>query len=326
MFVLYSRNTIVRAYYDKYVDKKVGATLKEVATALGWFMENGKPNSKYISDAVFGRDPKVQEFKRIGKGRYISTDQYVDGWNAADAERVLEDHLSGRLRVDEMMARDKAQALPKGRARRKGRPGPEDWSALHFWEAVLKALEELGAIDRAHAKLIEDIKAKLAQHKVKGPQMPVGMISGLDLTQATLRSIANRLKWVVDGGGAPARWFLTEQYLALSIEDRKIILAQWDDKSEAVDRPTEPEPEPEPKPELEPIIEEEPVDRPTGNLVAIDNEVVVVHHFEWDGAPFGVLNAHVTVEARLPIEPPAEERLGLFQFIMKLREDLLNLI
>jgi hypothetical protein len=319
MFFLYSRNTIVRAYYDKYVDKKVGATLKEVAAALGWFKDNGEPNTKFISDAVFQRDPMLEEFKRVGKGRYISTNQYVDGWDSLLAEIALEDHLSGRRRVEEMMAREKAEALPKGRVKRKGRPGPEDWSALHFWDAVLKALEELGAVDRAHAKLIEDIKAKLAEHKVKGPQMPVGMISGLELTQATLRSIAYRLKWVVDGGGDPARWFLTEKYLALSIEDRKIALAQWDNQGNPVDRPAEPELEP--KPEPEPIIEEEHVTEPD------EGEDLVVHRFAWDGEPFGAPSGtRVIVEAHLPKGPSAQERLGTFQFIMKLREDLLNLI
>jgi hypothetical protein len=294
------RSHVIRAYFDKYVNRRTGATKEEAALALGYTVKN-------ISDAVYHRATStVVEYTEIDASRYISTYEYNPGWDAEAAERALEDHLSGRSRVEGIRGGPKAEKAPKApyRSNRVVRKGAEDWGHLHFWKAVLDALYELTAVTRGGARRVEDIKAKLAEHKVPNLDDRLG---------PTLRTIAYRLGWVADIGGDPNRWFLTPEYLRLSPEERDRALDEWDDAGNRLVL-------------VVPTYEEGLVTRPTDNLVAIDNEVVVTHRFEWDGAPFGALGAHVILEARLPKEPSAQERLGLFQFVMKLREDLLNLI
>lgn len=311
MFILYSRNTVIRAYFDKYVDKKAGATLKEVATGLGY-------STKNISDAVFSRGSTVVEYIRLGPGRYYSTDEHNEGWDPVAAEGVLEDHLSGRHRVEGIEAKTKVEAQLEVqqqqrpyRSRRVARPGAEDWSHLHFWEAVLRALEELVAIHRGGARAVEDIKAKLVEHKV----------TNLDRLGPTLRLVAYRLGWVADIGGDPGRWYLTPEYNRLTVEERAIVLAQWDDQGNPLDRgPVEPVPSPVQGP-VEPTYDEGHVIQPE------EGRVLAVQRFNWSGSPFGTTpDAKVVIEAYLPKEVSAQERLGLFRFIMKVREDLLDLI
>jgi hypothetical protein len=301
-FIPYSRNTVIRAYFDKYVDKKTGATLEEVAAVLGYTTKN-------ISDAVYPRRSEVVGYVPMDKARYHSTNDHRAGWDAAEAERVMEDHISGQHRVDGMESKTEAEKAPTTlyRSRRVARPGAEDWGHLHFWAAVLKALEELVAMHKGGAREVTtEIKPKLAEHKV----------GGLDRVGSTLQLIRSRLGWVDLTGGDPARWYLTAEYLRLSPEEREQTLSQWDDEGKLVGRVL-----------VTPIYEEGAVGPPRDHLVAVDNKVVVVHRFDWDGAPFGAPEGtYVMVEARLPKEMSAQERLGLFSFIMKLREDLLNLI
>jgi hypothetical protein len=303
-FVLYSRNTVIRAYFDKYVNKRKGATLKEVAAALGYTTKN-------ISDAVFQRvTVEVVEYIRIGPSTYRSTSDHVPGWDAAAAERVLEDHLSGVYRIDGVMSRAKADKAPRApyRSSRVTRKGAADWGHLHFWQAILDALYELTAMTRGGARRVEDIKAKLVEHKVPNLDDRLG---------PSLRSIANLLGWVADIGGNPNRWFLTSEYLRLSPEERELALSEWDDAGNRVTLLVAP---------AAPTYEESTV---LGVVVVTPEEgrVLIAHRFEWQGGPFGApQGTEVMLEAHLPKEMSAQERLGLFQFVMKLREDLLNLI
>jgi hypothetical protein len=296
-FVLYSRNTVIRAYFDKYVDKRQGASLKEVADALGYTTKN-------ISDAVFMRGGTIAiGYVRVSKARYRSTREHRDGWVAAEAEVVLEDHLSGRFRVDGMTSRVQAEKAPKApySTRRAARQGAEDWSGLHYWMAVLMALDELGAVLRGHAREVTtEIKPKLAEHKV----------TNLDLVASTLTLIKNRLGWVDVIGGDPARWYLTPEYTRLTPEERDQVLAQWDDDGNRLTPAI-----------IEATYEEGPMAHPE------DGRALVTHRFELNGLPFGTAQGtEVVIEAHLPKEMSAQERLGLFQFMMKVREDLLNLI
>lgn len=302
MFVLYSKKTVIRAYYDKYVSKHHAATLDEAAAALGYTTKN-------ISDAVFQRGG-ILEYIRIGPSQYYSTDEHVPGWDAAAAERVLEDHLSGSYRIDGVQSRAKAEKAHRApyRSGRIARKGAADWSHLHFWKAVVDALYELTAMTKGGGRRVEDIKAKLAEHKVPNLDDRLG---------STLRSISYHLGWVADTGANPNRWYLTPEYINLKPEERELILSEWDDAGNRI----------APAP-VAPAYEDNTI-MVMGIAVVTpeDGKVLIAHRFEWDGLPFGAPEGTgVTVEAHLPKEMSAQERLGLFQFVMKLREDLLNLI
>jgi hypothetical protein len=299
MFVLYSRNTVIRAYFDKYVNKRKGATLKEMAAVLGYTTKN-------ISDAVFPRGSVIVEYIRVGPSTYRPTNDHVPGWDAAAAERVLEDHLSGVYRIDGVMSRAKAEKAPRApyQSARVTRKGAADWSHFHLWKAILDALYELTAVTRGGARRVEDIKAKLIEHKVPNLDDRLG---------PAMRSIAYSLGWVADIGGNPNRWFLTPEYLRLTPEERELVLSEWDDAGNRIAPLV---------PAYEPVVV-------MGVAVVTPEEgrVLIAHRFEWDGLPFGAPEGtEVMLEAHLPKEMSAQERLGLFQFVMKLREDLLNLI
>jgi hypothetical protein len=296
-----AHSSLIRVYYDDYVPRPKGAeaTDEEIAVIpkIGVVADILGMKHRDVSDTA--HRSKGLGFIKVGESKWYSTDVHFEGWDTEKARQALREHLAGRQQVE--LKIKKAPA----RARKAVQLTFEDWSLFHLWEAICLALEELGASGLAERQDVsKKIRPKLEEHGVPDTER-VGAILPL---------IQKRLEWV-DIGGADtwSGWYLTEKYFQTSPLERARILSQWDEKGDPVALP-------------QPIYEEKPIALPTGNLVAIDNEVVVVHHFEWDGAPFGVLNAHVTVEARLPIEPPAEERLGLFQFIMKLREDLLNLI
>lgn len=305
MFVLYSRNTVIRAYFDKYVDKTTGALLKEVAAILGYTTKN-------ISDAVFQRGSVlVVEYIRVTKSRYYSTDEHVPGWDAAAAERVLEDHLSGLYRIDGVESRAKADKAPRApyTSRRAFRPGAEDWSQRHFWRAVLDALYELVALTKGGARRVEDIKAKLAEHKVPNLDDRLG---------PTLRTIANRLGWVTDIGGDPNRWYLTPEYNRLSDDDRAIVLAQIDDEGNPIISAVAVElAEPEAPYGSEPL---------TLALPGRDPVPVGSHRFVIEGEAFGVPGARASIEVDVPLDIPYKEHLALQRFILAVREALLKLV
>jgi hypothetical protein len=306
MFVLYSRNTVIRAYFDKYVDRATGALLKEVAAALGYTTKN-------ISDAVFQRGSVtvVVEYIRMAPSRYHSTDSHVPGWDSEAAERVLEDHLSGLYRIEGVESRAKADKAPRApyRSRRAIRPGAEDWSQYRFWKAVLDALYELVALTKGGARRVEDIKAKLVEHRVPNLDDRLG---------PTLRTIANRLGWVADIGGDPNRWYLTPEYNRLSDEDRATVLAEWNDDGSPVVVATIGPPEPEAPYGAEPS---------SLALPGRDPVLVGSHRYVIDGEAFGLASgARASIEVDVPLDIPYKEHLALQQFILTVREALLKLV
>jgi hypothetical protein len=309
-FVLYSRNTVIRAYFDKYVKKVYGATLKEVADALGYTTKN-------ISDAVFNRGSTVVEYLQIERGRWYSTEDHNDGWDAVRAEQVMEDHRMGVFRVDKMVARAKAETNGRARQRpvRVARPGAEDWSHLHFWKAVLLALNELGALLKGAAKEVTyEVKPKLAEHKVQNLDDRVG---------STLRLIANRLGWVADTGGDPNRWYLTPEYNRLSPEARDEVLAQWDDEGNPikVKGPVDLS-LPEASHEQEPLVLSLVAGVPSNGSPLMGH-----HRYEIKGEDFGLPSgARALVEVDVPLDASDEEQAKLARFILAVRKNLLGMM
>lgn len=312
MFVPYSRNTVIRAYFDKYVDRE-GATLEEVANALGYITKN-------ISDAVFHRGSVAIGYCRIGPGRYYSTSEHREGWDALAADKVLEDHLSGRHRVDKMEAKSKAE---KGNGkvpypRLTFRAGAEDWSHFHFWKAVLKALDELGAMHKGSAREVtEEIRPKLAEHKV----------ARLDRVGPTLSRIANRLGWVITAGGDPVRWYLTNEYLRLSDAEIDEVLAQWDDEGEPIEPAvtldlSTPEASYEEGPPILSLLAGAPLESKPKVLALVGN-----HRYEIKGEDFGLpVGARALVEVDVPLGTSAEEQVKLARLILAVQEQLLKLV
>jgi hypothetical protein len=302
MFVPYSRNTVIRAYFDKYVDKARGATIEEVAAALGYATKN-------ISDAVFQRPgATLVEYKKMGGARHHSTDEHLAGWDAVLADQVLVDHMSGRHRVEKMESRAKAEKPTNGKANgkvsyppRRARLGAEDWRHLHFWLAVLEALNELGALLPGVAKEVTtEVKPKLAEHKV----------ANLDRVGSTLQTIRSRLGWVDVVGGDPARWYLTSEYQRLSPEERQAALSRWDDQGNPVSTVDLAEARVTPE-----EVQDHPVVLSSGN-----------HRFELPGTAFGLPRVRALVEVDLPPDPSAEERLAFLMYILNVREELLKLV
>ena len=294
-----ARNSKVRSRYDDYVPRPKGLVataeeidaiphIQEVAEVMGL-------ESRHISHAIL-RSPG---YVRVADGKYYTTDEHHEGWDAEKARQALREHMAG------LQAGPKANKTST-RSREVVQLAFEDWSLFHSWEAICQALEELGANSEVERQdVTKKIRPKLAEHGVTDTEQ-VG---------ATLPIISRRTGWVAIFGANPhSGWYLTEDYFQTSPLDRARILSQWDEKGNLITL-------------AQPIYEEKPMAQPAGNLVAVEDENLVVHRFEWEGEPFGAPSGtRFMVEARLPKEMSAQERLGSFQFIMKLREDLLNLI
>lgn len=299
-YVLYSRSTVVRAYFDKYVQRRVGATLEEVATVLGYTAKN-------ISDAVWPRGAVAPGYVHMGKSRYYSTDEHREGWDTEATERVLEEHLSGVFRVDGMTSRAKADnaSRPPAVKPKRAYHRKEDWGHLSARQAVLRVLEDMVALTRGGARPVEDIKAKLADHK-----MDLG-----DQLINTLRFLKNR-GWVAEMS-APVRWYLTTEFQRLTQAERDLTLSQWDEEGNRL--------APVDLAELEATSGEGPLVLLPVHPEEVSLVLVGSHHFEIEGEAYGLNGARARVEVDVPLDVSYKERLALQRFILAVREELLKL-